>query len=122
MLSALASSRSVVLIGLGVAACLCVACSRPSAAPFLPMLELGVSVRRRAGHDRGLQPDATQHWDTVALVSLRFRPFNPAAALPERGELLPETWIAPCDPEDTICLQEATEAEREIGVALGELQ
>jgi hypothetical protein len=115
--------RSVLLlIVLGVGACLAAGCSRPAAAAWLPVLDVGVSVRRRAQHDSGAALRGTERWDSVALVALRFRPVNPAAALPERGELLPETWIAPCDADDTICLQEAADAEGEIGAALGELQ
>ena len=97
------------------------ACGRPSAASFVPSLELGVTVRRRADADALAREDA-QRWDTVALASLRFRALNPAAELPRLGELSPEAWIAPCDEDDVICLQEAAEAEHELAAALGELQ
>ena len=122
MSSAPRGRSAVLVIVLGVGACLTGACSRPGAAACLPVLELGVSVRRRAEHDEAAVLRGSERWDSVALVGLRFRPVNPAATLPERGELLPETWIAPCDGDDTICLQEAADAEHEISAALGELQ
>jgi len=112
------AKRMVLGLGLGSA----VACSRPSVASWLPALELGVSVRRHADQRSGAQLETAQRWDTLALVSLRFRALNPAAELPVRGELAPETWLAPCDSDDEICLQEAADAEREIGAAFGELQ
>lgn len=97
------------------------ACGKPGTASFVPALELGIRARR--SHDvSALQPDNDRRWQTHAFVGLRFCALNAAAELPTRGELLPETWIAPCDGDDIICLQEAADAEREIASALGELQ
>lgn len=105
-------------LGLGASS----GCGRPGAASFVPALELGLRARRSLDVVSALQQDSDQRWVTSAFVGLRFRSFNAAAELPTRGELLPETWIAPCDGDDIICLQEAADAEREIATALGELQ
>jgi hypothetical protein len=99
-----------------------VACTRPAVASLLPVLELGCAARRRLSTRDGVQLHAERRWDTVAFVGLRFRPRSAAAELPVRAELAPETWLAPCDSDDLICLQEAADAETEIANALGELQ
>jgi hypothetical protein len=97
-------------------------CTRASASAFLPSLQIGV-VARRIGHlAAGAESSAVEHWDAIALVSVQFRPRSVAAELAVRGELAPETWIAPCDSDDVICLQEAADAEQELSDALGELQ
>lgn len=104
--------------------CLAVAaCGRPAVASLLPLLEVGLSAHRlRSGAtDAELARDA-ERWQASAFVALRFQPRTAAAALPLRGALAPETWILPCDSEDTICLQEVLEAESELKRALGELQ
>lgn len=96
-------------------------CTRASAAALLPTISLGVLARRavQLTSARGL---IDERWSAVALVALQFRPRSVAAELPLRAELMPETWVAPCDTDDFICLEEAAEAEQELRDALGELQ
>lgn len=96
-------------------------CTRASASALLPSISLGLLARRSA---RWIASDsaASERWHALALVSLQFRPRSVAADLPVRAELAPETWIAPCDADDFICLQEAADAERELADAFGELQ
>jgi hypothetical protein len=120
MVSSAARRIRVTMVGLGLV--LLGACGRPGAASCVPTLELGLRLRRRADVDQALAHDTAQRWDTIAMASLRFRALNPAAELPRLGELSPETWLAPCDEDDVICLQEAAEAERELAAALGDLQ
>jgi hypothetical protein len=104
--------------GLGLGA----GCGRAGVASFVPALELGIRARRSTDVLSAAQSESDRRWATSAFVGLRFRPFNAAAELPTRGELSPETWIAPCDMDDSICLQEAADAEHEVAAALGELQ
>lgn len=96
-------------------------CTRASASALLPSISLGLLARRTA---QWIASDgaASERWHALALVSLQFRPRSVAADLPVRAELAPETWIAPCDADDFICLQEAADAEQELRDALGELQ
>lgn len=97
------------------------ACTRASAAALLPRVSLGVLAKHavRATNSDGFAAD---RWQVLAQIALEFRPRSVAAELPLRAELMPETWIAPCDAEDFICLEEAAEAEQELRAALGELQ
>jgi hypothetical protein len=100
----------------------CSGCTRASAAAFLPSLQLGVTTRRIAQAAAGGQGGRSEPWDAVFLVSALFRSRTVAAELALRAELAPETWIAPCDADDFICLQEAADAEHELRDVLGELQ
>jgi hypothetical protein len=123
--SGMVSRAGCPLLGASVRVCLAgclIACGASSSASFLPTVEFGVSLRQRGQADPSALHDARERLDIVAMASLRFRALNPAADLPRLGELLPETWLAPCDDDDVICLQEAAEAERELAAALGELQ
>lgn len=103
--------------------CLCfVGCSRPALASLLPRLELGMSAQRlRTGVSGDRERDG-ERWHALAFVSVRFTPRTAASQIPLRSEQSPETWILPCDADDSICLQEALEAEAELSRALGELQ
>jgi hypothetical protein len=112
-------AASVLLIALGAG--LLSACTRASAAALLPSISLGV-LARRAVQLTSSEALGAERWHAVALVALQFRPRSVAAELPLRAELMPETWIAPCDTEDFICLEEAAEAEQELRDAFGELQ
>jgi hypothetical protein len=103
-----------------IAAWLHVGCTRASVASLLPTLEIGVTAHQRRSSAAGSEPE--QRWAAVAFVGLSFRSLTVAGSLPSRAELAPETWIAPCDEDDVICLQEATGAEQELAQALGELQ
>lgn len=109
------------LSAIGTLLCLS-GCARAALSSFLPSLSLGVVAHRLAHADSGTARGATERWDAVALVGLSFRPRPAAAQVPVRGELSPETWIAPCDDDDFICLQEAADAEQELRDAFGELQ
>jgi hypothetical protein len=97
-------------------------CTRAGASALLPSLQLGVVARRLAHAESGATRGASERWDAVALVSVQFRSRTVAAELPVRAELSPETWIAPCDADDFICLQEAADAEQELQDAFGDLQ
>ena len=123
MVIARSSARAPCLAGL-VSLCLfgSLGCTRASVAALLPSLSLAVAAQRSGRAEAGAEHGATQRWDAIALVSLQFRPRSIAMELPARGELAPETWIAPCDSDDFICLQEAADAEQELNQAFGELQ
>lgn len=101
----------------------CAGCTRASIASLLPTLDVGITAQQRRSRVTGTDADHDERrWAAVAFVGLSFRRMTVAGELPLRAELAPETWIAPCDEDDAICLQEAIVAEREIAQALGELQ
>jgi hypothetical protein len=91
-------------------------------ASLLPALEIGCSARRELDTASAARSLDHQRWQAVGFVGLRFRARSVAADVPSRSELAPEAWLAPCDSDDEICLQEAADAEQEIATALGELQ
>ena len=100
-----------------------VGCTRASVASLLPTLEIGIMAQQRRAAMAGMELDQAQRrWAAVAFVALSFRRLTVASELPLRTELAPETWIAPCDEDDVVCLEEAIGAERELAAALGELQ
>jgi hypothetical protein len=101
----------------------CAGCTRASVASLLPTLDVGITAQHRRSSVTGTEGEHSERrWAAVAFVGLSFRRMTVAGELPLRAELAPETWIAPCDEDDVICLQEAIGAEREIAQALGELQ
>jgi hypothetical protein len=114
-------ARAARVLLLAFVAGLLSACTRASAAALLPTISLGV-LARRAVQLTSSEAVVAERWHAVALVALQFRPRSVAAELPLRAELMPETWIAPCDAEDFVCLEEAAEAEQELRNAFGELQ
>lgn len=98
-------------------------CTRASIASLLPTLDVGLLAQHRRSTGAGLLGERDeQRWAAVAFVGFSFRPLNVASQLPLRAELAPETWIAPCDEDDVLCLEEAISAESELAQALGELQ
>jgi hypothetical protein len=116
-----ASTRTTCRLALALIAILNGGCTRASASALLPSISLGLLARRTA---QWIATDgaASERWHALALVALQFRPRSAAADLPVRAELAPETWIAPCDADDFICLQEAADAEQELRDAFGPLQ
>lgn len=95
-------------------------CSRATAASFFPKLDIQLTaqhaeralplVREKAG------------WHVRVMALLRFQPRIAAQALPARAEFAPESWLAPCDADDPVCLEEAAELEPEMQNLLGELE
>lgn len=97
-------------------------CSRAGLSSFIPALELRVRAQHHAAAAASDGMRSVQRWDAVAVVSLRFRAQRAAFEPPSRYEMAPEAWVAPCDADDVVCLQEAADAERELSALLGPLQ
>ena|GEM_PF-5977453 len=96
------------------------ACSRAAAASFVPSLRLQLSARSSDREDSSVRRQVP--WDASVIAWLRFEPKIAASGIPLRAEFDPELAAIPCELEDTTCLEEFAEGERESAGVLGELE
>jgi hypothetical protein len=95
-------------------------CQRSGAASFVPSLRVQLSASRQLEGASGGATSAP--WDVSVTGWLRFAPSIAAAAEPLRAEWSPTVDVSPCDLDDTACLEEFAEGEREAAGLLGELE
>lgn len=97
------------------------ACSRTSAASFLPSLDVRLVAERSRDGTLGPAPGPLP-WSASVVAHLRWQPKPAAQSIPARAELAPEIFLTPCEGEDVACLEEAAESEQEVARLLGELE
>ncbi|MDB4986383.1 MAG: hypothetical protein JWN04_1561 [Myxococcaceae bacterium] len=110
-------SFSVFLLASAFSASL--SCTRSCASSFVPKLDLRwqLSRARTAGTS---SEHAGERTELGIAAWLRWQPTIYAAYVPERYELSPSAWIAPCEADDASCFAELAEDERELDQSLQE--
>lgn len=97
--------------------CSLLGCTRASAASFVPKLELSCRLARTREHTLG-EARASDRTDVAVAAWLRWQPSIAASSVPERYELSPSAWLAPCALDDASCLAELALDEPELAAAL----
>jgi hypothetical protein len=88
---------------------------------FVPNLEVGMRlVHGERQHELVAGPHAHHGLHAVAFVGLSFRPRTDAAALPRNGDASGLILAAPCDEDDTTCLDELAESQPEFSSLRGD--
>jgi hypothetical protein len=98
----------LVLVPLGAA------CTRATVASFVPVLDVGVRLRRSGDHAQRAAEREAQAYTTELYLWLSFRPLSPAASLPLWSDASGLLLQAPCEENDTACLDETSESEPEL--------
>ncbi|MDB4976457.1 MAG: hypothetical protein JWN48_4798 [Myxococcaceae bacterium] len=101
----------------------CVSCTRSCTASFVPKLDLTWRLSRTRQHGAnggGGGESLREQLNTGIAAYLRWQPKVYAAYVPERYELSPSAFLAPCEASDTSCFAEFAEDEREVTQALQE--
>ena len=81
---------------------------------FVPNLDVGMRLVRSASqHEATAGPHAHHGLHAIAFVGLSFRPRTDAAALPRNSDASGLILAAPCDEDDTTCLDELAESQPE---------
>ena len=99
-------------------------CSRSCVAWFVPKLDLKWQLGRTrdaAGLGAALSGQRSgEHVHMGVSAWLRWEPTVYAALVPERFDLSPSAWLAPCDADDSACFAEFARDEPEIAASLRE--
>lgn len=102
-------------------------CTRSCVAPFVPKLDLKWQLHRTrdvAGVGGAALGEALpgqhagQHVHMGVSAWLRWQPTVYAAFVPERFDLAPSAWLAPCDADDSACFDDFARDEPEIAESL----